>query len=88
MKRITLEFLTLKGEKAYHDVEKSSEGLRADVVGKKFAKIKILNKNPLTVLFKLKISWLAIQLEFDKHIIDGLKQHGALKDIDYNIEVK
>ena len=88
MKRITLWFLTPKGEKAYHDVEKSSEGAKANMVANKVAKTKIVNKNPLTVIIKIKIKWLAVQIEFDKQIIDGLKQFGAVKNIDYYMDVE
>lgn len=89
MKRITIRFLTLTGETAYHKVceEGEKNPWHDRQVAKSVAKDKVVQKSPLVVEIKVKIPWLGEKTQLDHQIVLGLQKHGAEKDKDYTLEV-
>jgi len=90
MKKIILEFKTKKGEKAYYKVEEEgkAQSYLDRKIGRAVARESILSKEPLTIELKIKVKRLAIKVGLDNQIIQGLKKHGAIKGVDYDMEVK
>lgn len=89
MKIIILKFLTKKGEDAYMKImeEGKKQSWTDRQISKKVADDSITNTNPLVVEIRVKIPWLAVQVELDKQIITGLEKYKALLDKDYKMEV-
>lgn len=87
MKKITLKFLTDNGINAYREIQKTKSKLKDRMIVNALFTDKEISKDPLIIEINIKMSWMAVKIELDKQVIEGLKQKGAVKDIDYKIEV-
>lgn len=90
MKKITLTFKTKKGEDAYSKVEE--EGNKKPYlerqVSRRIIKETLFSKNPLVIVFEIKIERLALAIDIKSLMISSLEKFGAVKDIDYIMEVE
>lgn len=90
MKKIILKFLTRKGEEAYYKIEEEGKNQpwKDRKIAEKVCTDKVISKNPLIVETKIKIDWLAVQIQLDDKMIEGLQMFGAVKDIDYTMNIE
>lgn len=90
MRKITLKFKTKKGENAYKELDKKGkqESYKNKLIVKGFYKEKTINHDPLTIEIKIKIPWLAVQVNLDQQIKTKLKELGLQQSIDYTIKVE
>jgi len=90
MKEIVLKFKTEKGEKAYHkvDAEGKAQSFLERQIAKKVARDILISKKPLIVKIKIKVKRLAVQVKLDEQVEIALKKFGAVKGIDYELEVR
>lgn len=87
MKKITVEIKTKKGEAAYDKISTQKRSLSDKMIVNKVFREKIIQKKPFPVIeIKVLISWLAVQIDITKQIVDGMGQYRALRNIDYTIK--
>lgn len=89
MKRILMQFLTETGVQAYNAVEEEGkkQSWKDRKISQKVCTDKVISKDPLTIQIDVKIGWLAVQVELDKQIVQGLEKFGAVQDQDFTMEV-
>lgn len=87
---IFLNFLTEKGADAYSKVDEAGkkESWKNRKIAEKVCTDRIVSKNPLVVEIKIKIMWMAVQIDLPEQIRTGLAKFDAVEGNDYTIEVK
>jgi len=91
MRTMYLTFLTMKGEEAYHKINKigESQGVENKVVMRRIVREVVLNKtNPLEIRIDIKIPRLAQDIGLLGLTEESLKKEGLVNNEDYIIKVE
>lgn len=88
MKKIFIEILSEKGEKAYKEIKSAPVSWKDKTITNRVFQEQILSENPTKFAINIKISWLAEKIDILSQIRAGFNQYGCSEGNDYSMEVE